>query len=888
MRYMYKQIILIVFSFILLANKCTDSQTGMSDKKYIEVVEKDLKEKMEAIGNDSIFPNFNDEKYSDDERNALKFLYAYMPLGDITDYPESFYLQNIQSSFQARKEMPWGDKIPEEVFRHFVLPIRVNNEALDSSRVVFYKELKDRVKGLSMYDAILEVNHWCHEKVTYQPSDQRTSSPLASVKTGFGRCGEESTFTVAALRSVGIPARQVYTPRWAHTDDNHAWVEAWADGKWHYLGACEPAPVLDMGWFDAPVKRALLLHTKVFGKYLGPEDIMQQTNTFAEINVTENYAPTARTTVQIVDSTGKAMKDAHVEFGIYNYSEFYPVFTAQTDENGKASITTGLGDISVWAHKDNKWTLQTVTAGKQELYTIKLQHNDGEVLSKEIDIVPPAEGKLEEKVTQAQIDENAMRLAKEDSIRNAYISTFIQDKDKVAFANKIKADATLVSKYLTLGRGNWQEIQKFLTHASESNKLDLAFRMLANLPEKDFRDTPAHILQEHLDNVVDNNNEIFNKYVLNPRVDFEMLTPYIVQLQKNIPADIQQQARKNPNFLVEWVKKIKILDEYNPQHIIMSPMGVLKLGASDTNSRNIFFVAAARSLGIPARLEEVTGKLQYYFENNWIDVHFNSSEVKPAAPKGIVKLNYQPSAVLENPLYDSNFTIAKLQNGTMNRLNFTNTEGTEGAVSWESLFKKPVELEVGDYMLITGTRMASGKVLSQIKTFHIDKNKTTPVELTFRKDDQDIQVLGNINPEALFTPSTNGDKTTILNTTGRGYFIVAILGAGQEPSNHFVRDLIARKTDFEKWNRKVLLLFPNAQHLQNFQKSPLGTLPSTVVLGVDNDLTIAKELAGNLNLNGTNNLPIVVIGDTFGRVVFVSNGYSIGLGDRLIQTVKKL
>ena len=94
--------------------------------------------------------------------------------------------------------MPWGKEIPDEVFRHFVLPIRVNNENLDDSRRVFYDELKDRVKGLPMKDAILEVNHWCHEKVVYRPSDARTSSPLASVKTAYGRCGEESTFTVAA------------------------------------------------------------------------------------------------------------------------------------------------------------------------------------------------------------------------------------------------------------------------------------------------------------------------------------------------------------------------------------------------------------------------------------------------------------------------------------------------------------------------------------------------------------------------------------------------------------------------------------------------------------------------------------------------------------------
>lgn len=178
-----------------------------------------------------------------EERDALKFLYAYMATPDALDYDAVFYLTNIRSSLRAAKEMPWGKSVPDREWRHFVLPVRVNNEDLDLSRPAFYDELKDRVKGLSMKEAILEVNHWCHEKVSYQPSDARTSSPLATVCNALGRCGEESTFTVAALRSVGIPARQVYTPRWAHTDDNHAWVEAWADGQWYFLGACEPEEI---------------------------------------------------------------------------------------------------------------------------------------------------------------------------------------------------------------------------------------------------------------------------------------------------------------------------------------------------------------------------------------------------------------------------------------------------------------------------------------------------------------------------------------------------------------------------------------------------------------------------------------------------------------------
>ena len=106
---------------------------------------------------------------STEQREALKFLYAYMPMADIADHPVDYFIENIDYSFRAREEMPWGKSVPEREFRHFVLPVRVNNENLDTCRKVFYNELKERVQGLSMRDAVLEVNHWCHEKVTYRP-----------------------------------------------------------------------------------------------------------------------------------------------------------------------------------------------------------------------------------------------------------------------------------------------------------------------------------------------------------------------------------------------------------------------------------------------------------------------------------------------------------------------------------------------------------------------------------------------------------------------------------------------------------------------------------------------------------------------------------------------
>ena len=119
----------------------------------------------------------------------VDYLYQFMPQPDKTDYSREFYQQNVALSLKARAEMPWGKTIPEREFRHFVVPVRVNNENLDNSREVFYKALKPRVEKLSMQEAILEVNHWCHEHVTYRPSDGRTSSPLATLRTAYGRCG---------------------------------------------------------------------------------------------------------------------------------------------------------------------------------------------------------------------------------------------------------------------------------------------------------------------------------------------------------------------------------------------------------------------------------------------------------------------------------------------------------------------------------------------------------------------------------------------------------------------------------------------------------------------------------------------------------------------------
>jgi hypothetical protein len=888
---MNKTLFSLASAALLLAGGCGNLQEGfVRDKAAWKQIEEDFELKRSALPDGDLFDVFC-RAMEPSEREALMFLYAYMPLGDVTDYPGEFYLRNIRASFRAREEMPWGASVPEALFRHFVLPVRVNNENLDESRPLFYEELKERVENLSLRQAILEVNHWCHEKVIYAPSDARTSSPLASVKTAGGRCGEESVFTVAALRAVGIPARQVYTPRWAHTDDNHAWVEAWADGRWYFMGACEPEPELNMAWFNAPAGRGMLMHAKVFGRYRGPEEIIEQTACYTEINVIENYAPAARATVRVTDTAGRPVAGALVEFKLYNYAEFYTVSRKTTGRGGEASLLAGKGDMLVWATGEGgRFGFGKLSFGKDDTLALALDKRPGEAIDLSIDIVPPAEGSIPAEATEAQRRENARRLAVEDSLRNRYAATFYTAEKARRLARELGIDEAKTVGALVNSRGNGGEIERFLREAPDGSRA-LALALLGSISDKDLRDTPAPTLSDHLRHSAgDSSPASFVPWVLNPRISDELLSPYKSFFRRTVTQDIKEMAQKDPQALAGWVgRRIRVVDSLNPQRIPVMPSGVWKSCAADSHSRDIFFVALARSLGIPARIEPVGGKVQYLSEGKWLDAHFGASPAS-ASGQGSLRASYAGGRSPGDPKYYSHFTIARIrEDGTLRTLNFEpESEADMGAGdTWSRLLKNPLPMDAGHYLLTTGARMAKGNVLVRLLSFSLTAGQTTEIEMQLRENAEDVRVIGSIDAEAVFRLAGSGAESSILSTTGRGYFVLALLGARQEPTNHALRDIAALRESFESWNRSMLFLFPGAEDWEKFDAGEFASLPGTITYGLDPERRIADMLVAALRLPSLG-LPVFVIADTFGRVVFVSQGYTIGLGEQMLQVIHKL
>ena len=832
------------------------------------------------------------------EREAMEFLYAYMPLADAVDYPAEYFLEQVRASFQIREEMGWN--VPEREFRHFVLPIRVNNENLDTARVAFYRELKPRVEGLSMADAILEVNHWCHEKMTYQPSDARTSSPLASVQNALGRCGEESTFCVAALRSVGIPARQVYTPRWAHTDDNHAWVEAWADGEWHFIGACEPEPVLDLGWFNAPASRAMLMHTKVFGRYDGPEEVVLESPNYTEINLIDNYATTARADFRVVDADGNAVPGARVDFCIYNYAEFYPAVSKYTDADGRTFLSSGLGDLLVWASKDGAYGYAKCSFGKDTEVEITISGHSG-LDPESLDIVPPAENVRLPEVTAEQRAENDRRAAREDSLRHAYEATFPTHEEALAFTQEFGYGHHMAFP-IEWSRGNWRTIEAFMAQADDHERVEHLFLTLSR---KDFHDIT-------LENLLDSYND--REAIIGPRVENEFLSPYKAFFRGWFNADNQQRL-SDPQALVEWIRKeIKVIDNPLAWDIPASPIGVQQSGLASPRSRGIYFVALARTLGIDARKNPVNGKIQYRTDGDWLDVDFDGAGPAVAAPKGTLRLTYTSDKVVDNPRYYSHFSISKIENGRPRLMEFDEGEvDMGGGVDWAHVFKDGFPMEEGRYLLVSGNRLPSGSVPVTMAFIDIIAGQETVAPLVLRSVVDEVPVLGTFDAETQFVPvpftkTEDGDvlssvipseaKESVLSTIGKGYYALAILEPGKEPTNHVLRDLAAAREKLESWGRPIILLCSSDTAMHRLQvemsEGRYGILPSTIILGLDVEGAVQKGIEKGMKVGpesasgAPSRLPLVILADSSNHVFFLTEGYTIGLGEQLAATVAKL
>lgn len=902
----------------------------ITDSTYRKMVEEDFQKKQEILGNTpgNLYAVF-DSSMTVKEREALMFLYAYSPLIDISFSGGEFLLENVRLAFRTREEMPWGKAVPEEIFRHFVLPVRGGKENLDSARVVFYEELKERVAACgSMEKAALEVNHWCHENVIYKPTNARTSSPLATRQRAYGRCGEESVFTLAALRAVGIPARQIYTPRWAHCDDNHAWIEVWVDGEWKYLGACEPEPRLNIAWFTLPVQRAMYVEAEVFGKYTGGKKLLYENGSFKVwgedgsegeeivsvgdngtiVNVTSHYTDVGqkrvmqtgifrlevnakevrnkKTVVRVLDGERQPVENAKVEYKIFNYGEFYPVVTLYSDSQGETVLTLARGDLLVWATKGEQLGFARFPVDQQDTLVITLDKRTGDAFSGQFALVPPEQRDIKALTTDEERAVNDHRFVYEDSLRNAYIATFMTARRAHEIAAELKVDTARFTRYVEMARGNYPEIEKLFRQAPDK---ELAMQLLDVVTEKDLQDTPAEVWLQHLVQVNSGiDSGMFQKYVLNPRIQNELITAYRESIRVAFGKKILEVADRSIEMSAVVREIMRLVGEFRvtdyPAKVPTPPVGVLRAGVTDALSRDIFFVAVCRTFLIPARLSTISGKPEYYIDGNWHTADFTAEK---SLPRGKLMLHYAGEPV-KDPKYFLNFTIGKIENGRVRTIDLGSNADVDMGVgaSYKTIFTNPVELEEGSYILSTGNRRGDGAVMATLTSFKVEAGRQTDLDMYIQACEEETKVLGKVSLPLSYMSEVTG-KLENVSIPEKGYTAIALIEADKEPTNHLLRDMSGMKGDFEQLGIPLYFVFRNPENQGKFKRDDFRPFPSTIAWGCDRDGSLLRCLSDCLQLKNAENLPLIVLLNAEGEVVFVSQGYRVGLGTQIMNVMNR-
>lgn len=136
------------------------------------------------------------------------------------------------------------------------------------------------------------------------------------------------------------------------------------------------------------------------------------------------------------------------------------------------------------------------------------------------------------------------------------------------------------------------------------------------------------------------------------------------------------------------MRDIAVVDSVNTVNIATPPEGVLAAGDYDTPSKELFFVAACRTLGIAARLNPVDGKPEYNEGRGWMPAVFSARQ--SVGDKGKLLLRYSGKAV-KDPVYYTHFTVSKINHGVARSVDLGSNSQVDmgGGASFSRIFAAP-------------------------------------------------------------------------------------------------------------------------------------------------------------------------------------------------------
>lgn len=846
---------------------------------------------------------------SDDERALFRYHVATLPLTDVYDTGLDLIASYARQAIDLRRESPWCRDAPEDVFVHFVACPRVNNEAITDCWPALRDALGARLAGRSTREAALEANYWCCEMASYRSTDDRTLGPLGVLACGHGRCGEESTLLVAALRANGIPARQVYAPWWSHCDDNHAWVEVFTDDGWRYLGACEPEEELDRGWFTAAAGRAMMVRTGIFSTY-GCEDARDRNLLTREgrrvyVNLTPTYAPTATLVIEARHEDGMPAGNVAIRLQVLNGSAWRDIARLSTDDAGRASIEVGKGSLRVVASEGRLAAnlLIDTASTTHAVLTLQVMPTPLAAAWTDLDIHAPTDHPTHSQtLTEEERRHGRERKREADRVREVRLERLADEARELAPSCLLPSSDCL--PYLERALGNAGEVARFLERDDGPDRLDL----LSTLDDKDLHDLDADVLEDHLEGARLMRDEalsaleregagadapdLFRRYVLCPRVATERLTPYRSFIRERLDDDRAERLRHDPALLWEHLQASIGYDaEEHAEGFISSPRGALVSRQAGPESLRVLFVCICRTFGIPARVNPV---------DHLVECYTGGAFVSPERSDDMFECRFS-SATLTEARYHLAWGVSRLDEGA--GMAPGKGDGTAGAPAFKELDlpetcmedgRCTLGLPRGTYRLTTSVRLPDGDIQAAERIFAVPcESGSEPLELRFRSPApsdllMDIELdrfeLTDVSWRCLRcgldAPSVGGRPAPV---------ILSFVRPGEEPTEHLLDELRRHADELEGTGTVVVLVPPDVDTVGGSALISTVSAIGRAAIAHDDSHELAERLARRMFVN-PDELPLTMLveEDAAGGLHdrYAVAGYRVGAVDLVIRLIE--
>lgn len=790
------------------------------------------------------------------KNRILEYYRSSMPYCDKTDISNEVLEAYADHACFLREQVAWCRELPEDIFLENVAAYRINSERIEDCRRWFYDMVMPGVEGLSLKEAILKANLWCAQNATYHQADYRTANAVTVYKSGFGRCGEESTFAVTVLRSIGIAARQVYAPLWSHCNDNHAWVEVYCDGRWQYLGACEPEPVLNRGWFDLPASKAMLVHARAFGLLANQPDVIGQNGSVVYYNVTEHYAKTVDVTFAVKTADGEPLSDAWVKLSVLNYAHFGNIATLKTDAEGNAKARLGMGSVKLSCMKDGAFLSALLNVTESGTVEVELKAVCRDVWTESCFIAPVGGVGEDDEAAPEVFVAFQQELEAAKVMRENRISSYYDEKRAARFPE--------AEEILRTAGGNFEEVIRFLERDDDPYRL----KLLQNLTQKDYYDLNADVLDEHLTCALafagknDIPEDIFVKYLLSPRLEYEELSTWRREILEALGDRAAVYAKEPERIWTEICEKVELPKEDAYDTLRMKPVSILSGMRGSWSDKKNLFLAVARSCGVPARLHPITKAAEFYKNGAFC----SAVPVKEEGEKTAVTFlaNGEKSWT-----YMTDWGVERLEEHGYRPLDLEHEEWAQD--------KLVVMAEPGDYRITTTIRLLNGDQLFKEYCFTLGSEERT-IALEKHSGYKDMDE-GAVLPEV--EVRTEIGKTALSDLRKGRRAIYAWIREGEEPTEHILNEMLERISDVKNCRDRIFLLSMRPPKASGTLKRLMDAVPGIGFYDVDSFDT-AVEAAAAMGAE-KKKYPLALVVNEEGKGIYATCGYNVGSVAQMIM-----